>query len=102
MQQGRRTSWLREKLHKSVVEIVVFVNELWLAYHHPPHKSYHRPPHKGPLCPTRKGTVLMHRIVQFVNGVRPSNKRPVHQQVYFIYCTNSHVCAPFVNGHRLT
>ena len=43
----------------------------------------------------------MHRIVQLVNGVRPSNKWPVHQRVYLSYCTNCHVRALFVNLHRL-
>ena len=60
-----------------------------------------RPPDKGHLRPPRKGTVFMHRIVQFVNHVKPSNKRPVHQLVYFSYCTKCNVSAPFINGHRL-
>ena len=37
-----------------------------------PRKGHHRPPHKGHLHPPRKGKVLMLRIVQFVNGLRPS------------------------------
>ena len=37
-----------------------------------PRKGHHRPPHKGHLRPLRKGKVLMLRIIQFVNGLRPS------------------------------
>ena len=77
---------------------MAFVNGLCLAYCCPPHKGHLRPP-----C---KGTVLILRFVQFLNGVRPLNKQPVHQwassqQVYFSYCTNCHLHALFVNGHRL-
>ena len=43
----------------------------------------------------------MLRIVQLVNGLRPSNKWNVRQQVFSSYCTNSHVHALLVNGHRL-
>ena len=64
-----------------------------------------RPPHKGHLRSVHKGTVLMLRTVQFMNGLRPSNKwpvcSPVCQLAYSSYCTNCHICALFVNGHRL-
>ena len=36
------------------------------------HKGHHRPPHKGHLRLPHKVKVLMLRIVQFVNGLRPS------------------------------
>ena len=87
----------------SVVETVAFASGQLLAYRRPRRKGHNRPPRKGHLHPPRKGTVLMHRIVQFVNGVGSSNKWPVHQRVYFsyVYCTNCHVRALFVNGHRL-
>ena len=71
------------------------------GHHRPPREGHHRLPHKGHLHPSCKGTVLMHRIVQFLNRVRPSNKWPVHQRVYFSYCTNCHIRSLFINGHRL-
>ena len=43
----------------------------------------------------------MLRTVRFVNGVRPSKKWSVNEQVYSSYCTNCHVHALFVKGHRL-
>ena len=59
-------------------------------------------PRQGHLRPPHKGTVLMLRIVQFVNRARPSNKWPaVRQRVYFSCCTNCHVRDLFVNGRRL-
>ena len=75
------------------VEAVAFMKGLWLAYCRLPREGHYSPPHKG--------TVLMLRIVQFVNSLRPSNKWPVHHWVYFYYCTSCHVHALFVNGHRL-
>ena len=65
------------------------------------HKGHHRLPHKGHLRPPCKGIVLVHRTVQFANGVTPSNKWPVHQRVYFSYRTNCHICGLFANRHRL-
>ena len=80
---------------------MAFLNGLWLAYRRPPHRGHHRLPHKRHLRPLRNGAVLMLRTVQFMNGLRPSNKWPVHQRVYFSYCTYCHVRALFVNGHTL-
>ena len=86
----------------SVVEAVAFVNGLWLAYSRPPCKGHHRLSHKGHLPPPSTGTVLMLRICTVREWSRPSNKWPVHQRVHvFGYCTNCHVCALFINGHRL-
>ena len=83
---------------------MAFVNGLWLAYHCPHRKGHHRPSHKGHLCPPHKGTVLMRKIVQFVNRLRPSNKWPVRQRVYSTcsYSTNYYVRARalFVNRDR--
>ena len=69
------------------------VNRLWL--------TYCRPPCNGHLHPPCKVQYLCLEFVKFVNGVRPSNKWPVRQQVYFSYCINCHDCALLVNGHRL-
>ena len=48
-------------------------------------------------------TILMLRIVQFVKRLTHSNKWRVRQRFFtsYIYCTNCHVRALFVNGHRL-
>ena len=37
-----------------------------------PRKGHHHAPHKGHLRPPRKGKVLMVRIVNFVDGLRPA------------------------------
>ena len=86
---------------KAGVKTVAFMNGLWLAYCRPPRKGHHRPPHKGHLRPHHKVSVLMHRIVRFVNRVRPSNKLACSSMGYFSYCTNCHVCALFINRYRL-
>ena len=82
-QQRRRTAWLHWKLRKSGMKTVTFVKRLWLAYRRPPHKGHLRPPHKGHLLPPRRSTVLMLRIVQFVNGLRHSNKWRVRPRVLY-------------------
>ena len=77
------------------VVAVVFIKELWLAYR--------CPPHKGHLLLQHKGIVSMLRTVQFVNGLplEASNKWHVHQRVYSSYSANCHICALFINGHRI-
>ena len=94
MQQGTRTTWLCGKLHKTRVEAVAFVNELWLGL---PPSAWQRSP---PSVAERYSTLLL-RTVQFVNGLRPSNKWPVHQRIYPSYCILSHSCPVHQRAHRL-
>ena len=63
-----------------------------------PRNGHQRPPHKSHLRPPHKGTVLMLRIVQFMNELRPSNKCRIQQWFFSSYCTNCHVHALSVNA----
>ena len=82
---------------------MAFVNGLWLAYtvvRLAKVTTVRLTKVNLPSSAVKRYSILMLRIVQFMNGVRPSNKWPVRQWVYS-YCTNCHARALFVNGHRL-
>ena len=73
---------------------VAFVNGLWLAYSRPPCKGHYHLSHKGHLHLLHKGTVLMHKILQFMNGVRLYQTNGL-----FIKCLKFYI--QFMNGVRL-